>query len=89
MQSRSKNTFTLGESIDCLDACGKWLHAKVIDKKQGNISSGELLKVTYLDFSSKYDEWVAPSTNRILKKFKPETEFDDLRVGNIVDILDK
>ena len=75
--------FSIGEPIDCLDACGKWLHAKVLD------ISNESLRVTYINFSAKFDEWVPISSNRILKKFKPDTEFDDLRVGNIVDILDK
>ena len=47
-----------------------------------------MLKVTYLDFSAKFDEWISSTSNRVLKKFRSDTEFDDLKVGNIVDILD-
>ena len=41
-----------------------------------------------MDFSAKFDEWILSTSPRILKKFRSDSEFDDLRVGNIVDILD-
>ena len=80
-------SFNIDEAIDCLDTCGKWLHAKVLDTKIDN-NNDQIVKVTYLDFSAKFDEWIASDSPRILKKFRSDSEFDDLKVGNIVDILD-
>ena len=46
-----------------MDTCNKWLQATVIDKKL--IGNNAHFKVSYVDFSNKYDEWIERGSNRI------------------------
>ena len=71
----------LHEHIDCKDPYNKWLDAVIIDLKHhdvggdgaGNAANGGPvdIKVSYTDFSEKYDEWIAAKDiqGRVLKQW--------------------
>jgi hypothetical protein len=62
--------------VDCKDPAGKWLNAKVIDLKE--TEHGTAIKVTYTDFSSKYDEWIDFDSPRILAQWEPGASVDQI-----------
>ena len=69
--------WTMHQHIDCKDPYDKWLDAVIIDLKSNvgdgkeSSSSDQLIdiKVSYTDFSEKYDEWIAAKDipDRVLK----------------------
>ena len=93
------------ELVDCIDPHKKWLGAKVVEtrpSKQEEKNHGEDVKVAYLDFSSKYDEWISIKDqgmrlrkqfrgshldNPVLKLMGPQS-FDNLIITNRIDVYD-
>jgi hypothetical protein len=76
--------------IDCKDPENKWLPAKIKDIKV-NPSDHNRTKVlvSYIDFSSKYDEWIDSDSDRIIPFFSPESSIqNDLKENNRVNVYD-
>ena len=66
----------MGEKVDCRDSVNKWLEATIVDKREG--SDGTEVKVSFTNYSSKYDEWIGTRSGRILKRFKPGQSWNEL-----------
>ena len=63
----SNNKYIIGEKIDCMDTCNKWLDARIIDLKDNDENEVPKVKVTYTDFGDQYDEWIQADSDRIIK----------------------
>jgi len=103
--------WTLHEHIDCKDPYKKWLDAVIIDLKILNGAEGATqsapnvdIKVSYTEFSEKYDEWIVAKdiSGRVLKQWEAPSKsgtgavgaqeeqlnFDELNINNRIDVYD-
>lgn len=53
--------FTVGTKCDCLDSTDKWCQAEIVEIE----SDTELVRVHYVGWSTKYDEWINTDSYRI------------------------
>ena len=76
--------------VDCKDPENKWLPAKILDiKVNPSDHKRTKVKVTYTDFSAKYDEWIDSDSDRLLPSFAPDSCVqNDLLQNNRVNVYD-
>ena len=76
-QTTSK--FFKSEQVDCKDENGTWLNAEVVELGQNKV------KVHFSNYATKFDIWLEEDSDRILKQWRFNTNF---QINNRVDVLD-
>ena len=55
------NNYDIGTKCDCLDSTDKWYQAQIMEINQ----NGKLVRVHYIGWDEKYDEWINKDSYRI------------------------